>query len=90
MIKEHNEKMGGIYFNDKLIYLNQVAIQSKNRRSLKKFNSYINICKVTGLLLYRIFSSKLHVTQKHQQIILKFKKERCQWVIISRKRAKLH
>ena len=37
MIKEYNEKMGGIYFNDKLIYLNQVAIQSKNGRSLKKF-----------------------------------------------------
>ena len=44
MIKEYNEKMGGIYLNDKLIYLNEVAIQSKNWRFLKKFNSCINIC----------------------------------------------
>ena len=64
--------MGGMDINDKLIHLNEVAIQSKSWGYLKKFNSCINICQVTGLLLYGIFSSKLYITQKHQQIVLKF------------------
>ena len=88
--KNTTKKMGGMDINDKLIHLNEVAIQSKSWGYLKKFNSCINICQVTGLLLYGIFSSKLYITQKHQQIVLKFIKNRCQWASISKKRAKLH
>ena len=59
MVKEYNERMGGVDLNDMLISLHRVDIQTRKRWYLKIITHLVNICNVNGWLIYRRYSEQL-------------------------------
>ena len=75
MVKEYDRSMGGVEFNDMLIFIYRVDIQTRKRWYLKIITHCVNICNVNAWLLYKRFLDQLDVPKKEQRSLLDFTKE---------------
>ena len=75
MVKEYDRSMGGVEFNDMLIFIYRVDIQTRKWWYLKIITHCVNISNVDAWILYKRFSDQLDVPKKEQSSLLDFTKE---------------
>ena len=85
IIRDYNQRMGGVDLSDMLIALYRVDIETRKRWYLKIITHCLNICNVNAGLLYRRYMQQLNVRKSNQIMLLQFTKKCASGLLLARK-----
>ena len=86
MIRDYNQRMGGVDLSDMLIALYRVDIETRKRWYLKTITHCLNICNVNAGLLYRRYMQQLNVRKSNQIMLVQFTKNCASGLLLAGKR----